>query len=235
MTPRQARTERRTAERKAKKAELRRNKQASLELHDDELPLEEEFSAELMAEANAMRERVHRRAALSLAAHDIGQGLDQSRDCKGAVTTPGFVSQPTLQPPHRRPLRSAKHEFNVGPKSIVKTLNTVPVRSRPRASWLRLAIPLNTDSPPAKSSSPAKTSPPSKPSSLLSSMSTNPPVPPKNSWSTKWPNLIGWHNALSAFKTNASGMKASMTSAYPYTCAITPPTSAPSIKHSVRS
>ncbi len=32
MTPRQARTERRAAERKAKKAEIRRNKQADLEL-----------------------------------------------------------------------------------------------------------------------------------------------------------------------------------------------------------
>ncbi len=62
MTPRQARTERRAAERKAKKAEMRRNKQAAIELRED-LPLEEEFSAELMAEANAMRDRVHRRAA----------------------------------------------------------------------------------------------------------------------------------------------------------------------------
>ncbi len=34
MTPRQARTERRAAERKAKKAEMRRNKQTALELHD---------------------------------------------------------------------------------------------------------------------------------------------------------------------------------------------------------
>ncbi len=97
MTPRQARTERRAAERKAKKAEMKRNKQIALEL--DDRPLEEEFSAELMAEANAMRDRVHRRAGLTLSPHQVTPP-DQNPDYEagapnGAVTTPVLVPQNT--------------------------------------------------------------------------------------------------------------------------------------------
>ncbi len=83
MTSREARTQRRAAERKAKKAEMRRVKQAGIDL--PELTLEEEFSPELMAEANAARQRVHRRA------------LDPSRDRKGAYAT--LASPPQAEPP----------------------------------------------------------------------------------------------------------------------------------------
>ncbi len=115
MTSRQARTERRTAERKAKKAEMRRNKQADLELH--ERPLEEEFSADLIAEANAMRDRVHRRA------------LDPSSDRKGAPATPASPSQPPApaapqpigfvsQNSHRAEINRQNAQHSTGPVTI---------------------------------------------------------------------------------------------------------------------
>ncbi len=88
MTPRQARTERRAAERKAKKAEIRRNKQAGLEL-DDDLTLEEEFSPELIARARATFASIDREVAIKMAAHR----LDQNRDREGAFTNSGFVPQ----------------------------------------------------------------------------------------------------------------------------------------------
>ncbi len=105
MTPRQARTERRAAERKAKKAEMRRNKQL-----DVELPLEQEFSAELMAEANAMRDRVHRRASLTLAAHDLRTldqhpEADQNPDCKGGA-------------PSRAEINRANSQHSTGPVTV---------------------------------------------------------------------------------------------------------------------
>ncbi len=90
MTPRQARTERRAAERKAKKAEIRRNKQVALEL-DDDLPLEEEFSPDEIARARAAAASIDREVALKMAARRAA--LDQNRDFQEAVTTPGFVSQ----------------------------------------------------------------------------------------------------------------------------------------------
>ncbi len=93
MTPRQARTERRAAERKAKKAEIRRNKQAELEL-DDDLSLEKEFSPELIASTRATVASIEREVALKMAAHR----LDQNRDGKGAVTPPGFVPQSAASP-----------------------------------------------------------------------------------------------------------------------------------------
>ncbi len=62
MTSREARTQRRAAERKAKKAEYKRNQAAALRA--TEPTLEEEFSPELMAEANAARERIHCAAGL---------------------------------------------------------------------------------------------------------------------------------------------------------------------------
>ncbi len=123
MTPRQARTERRAAERKAKKADVRRSKQADLEL--DERPLEEEFSAELMAEANAMRDRVHRRAGLTLAAHDLtlDQRPNQNPDCKGGETVdePAFLSEATsLQRKiqRRAEINRANSQHSTGPVSV---------------------------------------------------------------------------------------------------------------------
>ncbi len=62
MTSREARTQRRAAERKAKKIEYKQHQAAALRA--TEPTLEEEFSPELMAEANATRERIHRAAGL---------------------------------------------------------------------------------------------------------------------------------------------------------------------------
>ncbi len=91
MTPRQARTERRAAERKAKKAEIRRNKQVALEL-DDDLPLEEEFSPEELARGRAAAASIDREVALKMAAHRAA--LDQNRDSQGEVTPPASLSHP---------------------------------------------------------------------------------------------------------------------------------------------
>ncbi len=93
MTPRQARTERRAAERKAKKAEIRRNKQVALEL-DDDLSLEEEFSPELIARARATFASIDREVALKMAAHRAA--LDQNRDSQEAITPPASLSQPLV-------------------------------------------------------------------------------------------------------------------------------------------
>ncbi len=132
MTPRQARTQRRTAERKAKKAEMRRNKQAAIDVPDR--PLEEEFSAELMAEANAMRDRVPRRAALSLAAHDV-RPPDQNPDCQGGATKQSFVPQPPVSPatphasgfvsqptPTRAEINRANAAHSTGPRTLMGKL-----------------------------------------------------------------------------------------------------------------
>lgn len=72
MTPRESRRERRAAERKEKKAEIKRNKasgppQDDMGLVPPGYRLEQEFSAELMAQANAARYRVRRDAAVSRA------------------------------------------------------------------------------------------------------------------------------------------------------------------------
>ena len=61
MTPRQARRERREADRKAKKAA----RKAALNHPALPIPLEDEFSPELLAQARAVRERVGRRTSLS--------------------------------------------------------------------------------------------------------------------------------------------------------------------------
>ncbi len=62
MTSREARTQRRAAERKAKKIEYKQHQAAALTA--TEPTLEEEFSPELIAEANAARDRIHRAAGL---------------------------------------------------------------------------------------------------------------------------------------------------------------------------
>ena len=73
MTSRQARTQRREAERKAKKLEYKQQRAAVVATAEfvavgaGHAPptLEEEFSPELIAEANATRERVHARARIN--------------------------------------------------------------------------------------------------------------------------------------------------------------------------
>ncbi len=77
MTSREARTQRRAAERKAKKAEYKRNQAAALIA--TEPTLEEEFSPELIAEANAARDRIHRAAGLQPLGRAAGrQSLDRA-------------------------------------------------------------------------------------------------------------------------------------------------------------
>ncbi|MGA8027180.1 MAG: hypothetical protein WB992_08530 [Bryobacteraceae bacterium] len=96
MTPRQARTERRAAERKIKKAEIKRNKAGAFLPDDAELvppgyKLEQEFSAELMAEANAARERVRRNPAAARAETNRlnSQHSTGPRTPQGKVTSSG--------------------------------------------------------------------------------------------------------------------------------------------------
>ncbi|MGA8028611.1 MAG: hypothetical protein WB992_15820 [Bryobacteraceae bacterium] len=109
MTPRQARTERRTAERKQKKAEIKRNKAASSPAEDIALfppgyQLEDEFSPELMAEADAVRDSIHRAA--------------------GVASPPsGFVSQT------RAEINRANSQHSTGPRSpegkLASSLNSL--------------------------------------------------------------------------------------------------------------
>ncbi len=92
---RQARRERREAERKAKKAETRRIKAEG----PAELPLEAEFSPELVTEANAVRERVHQRTRIPLSSED------------------GFVSQTAAASPNRAEINRANAQHATGPTS----------------------------------------------------------------------------------------------------------------------
>ncbi|MBV9767615.1 MAG: hypothetical protein JOZ48_22435 [Acidobacteriaceae bacterium] len=96
MTRHQARRERREAERKAKKAEIKRNR--ALEQSLPHLPPEEEeFSAKLIAQANAARERVHRKI-------DLNPEI-------------GFVSQRTAEPSKRAEINRANAQHSTGPRS----------------------------------------------------------------------------------------------------------------------
>ncbi len=70
MTSREARTQRRAAERKAKKIEYKQHQAAALRA--TEPTLEEEFSPELMAEANAARDRIRAQINRENAAHSTG-------------------------------------------------------------------------------------------------------------------------------------------------------------------
>ncbi len=84
MTSREARTVRRAAERKAQKAEYKRNQAAALTA--TEPTLEEEFSPEEIAEANAACERIDRACSLERAkinrenaAHSTGPRSEQGK------------------------------------------------------------------------------------------------------------------------------------------------------------
>jgi hypothetical protein len=87
MTPREARRARREAERKAKKAEFKRMK-AEGQLVDAGYSHDQEFSPELIAEANAARERVHRRAGITLDPLPAAKSV--------AIATPQSHSEPSL-------------------------------------------------------------------------------------------------------------------------------------------
>ncbi len=119
MTPRQARTERRAAERKAKKAETKR-----LAALGQELSLEEEFSPELIAEANAARQRVQafidreQRPNPPISpeyGHDCAEQrhdcAEQNRGCEGAEA-----------PPSRAEINRANAQFSTGPRSFTGKL-----------------------------------------------------------------------------------------------------------------
>ncbi len=87
MTPREARRARREAERKAKKAEFKRMKAEGHPLTRTTYSHDQEFSPELIAQANAARERVHRRAGIS---------LDSQQSA--AKTIPAPAPQPDPEP-----------------------------------------------------------------------------------------------------------------------------------------
>jgi hypothetical protein len=131
MTSRQARTERRAAERKARKAELRRLKQAAIDQRN-QLPLEEEFSPELIREATAARERIHRAAGITpipapgFVSHPDGfvsHPDDFVSQQEGVASQAGFVSQHAQEPsppaPTSRTLANrANAQYSTGPRSM---------------------------------------------------------------------------------------------------------------------
>ena len=97
MTRHQARRERREAERKAKKAEIKRNRALQQCLLEPELPLQKEFSPELIPEATVARGRLDRQPA--------------------PKPLTGFVSQTIAEPSRRAEINRANAQHSTGPNS----------------------------------------------------------------------------------------------------------------------
>lgn len=111
MTSRQARNERRAAERKAKKAETKR-----LAAVRQELPLEEEFSPELFAEANAARQRVSAFAAAQEQRLNQPISPERNRDSECAQ------GRAEAEPSSRAEINRANAQFSTGPRSFTGKL-----------------------------------------------------------------------------------------------------------------
>ena len=95
MTSRQARRERREAERKAKKAELKRIKAEEEEALSSYLS--EEFSEEFIAEAQSLRDRIHRRAGLHTQPAHFTDSSKRSPERSDGSNPPGFIPQTTSE------------------------------------------------------------------------------------------------------------------------------------------
>ncbi|MGA8030111.1 MAG: hypothetical protein WB992_23435 [Bryobacteraceae bacterium] len=117
MTRHLARRERRAAERKAKKVEQKRNRALDLSTPLAAPTLEEEFSPELIAEANAARERIHRKIGL--------KPLD------------GFVSQTTPEPSKRTEINRANSQHSTGPRTEDGSLDEAAHFSEPKTQTRR--------------------------------------------------------------------------------------------------
>ena len=129
MTAREARNRRRAEERKARKLEKKRSQADQMAAPQDLLSggetiasekfnpaLEDEFPREFQMQADAIRNRAHRRGGLTL------------------LASPGFVSQSTQPEPN--PSQRPKLEV----KSTAPMRSILPDLAQAQVSWLRLVI-----------------------------------------------------------------------------------------------
>ncbi|MBV8865023.1 MAG: hypothetical protein JO210_06430 [Acidobacteriaceae bacterium] len=131
MSPRQARRERREADRKARKAEIKRMKAGGFIPSPEPVAseLDEEFSPEFIAHARAVRERIHAGLASHGPANHCPSHLDRP-STRAAANQSGFVSQPASELPspinsssrNRTEINRANAQHSTGPRSPIGKL-----------------------------------------------------------------------------------------------------------------